>query len=542
MSEHEARFLHLLKPIKDMADNWNVDLAEELKDYLEDLDKIHIAFKDGDLNLNFAEAALLIQGSASVYSKKVECLYSLVYQTLDLLSNSNTNSNLKKRRESTDDLSDELFLLLDSEITVGARINLETRVNDPRSTLREKIPFALLGGRAGNFESGGAFKMLTSSVDSIGAFVMGRQPSVEAATLLDDQEMDGYESPSQHMEHDDYGESHEDTNFGAEHEEEEVSRVEWEMLDPHEPPQNYTPLVKGKTWSVPSVLNSDATALKIHSRKSISYTNLLSSMVYFPDQVGKKFKSDQVMYPEFKSYLKHVRATVKCVSKLSARKESVVEEEDEEEYFSSTEDAENKQDDFYYNGDDDFNHDDEIPESTTFQLNESHIEPPNSYLSMVKDHLQSYLANAQKWASESRLHMVVREWEEKIEPILEIQNNRPVFDIHDYGEQILTELKEETETSFEELAASYSNTNGESSSLDQFEVCRLFLASLQLANTGNVELKHSSNNSQLKVKYVDNIQANERLENFLAPSVKEKSFDEVGGKVKRSNKLRKVSA
>ena len=36
--------------------------------------------------MNFAEAALLIQGSACIYRKKVEYLYALVYQTLDLLA------------------------------------------------------------------------------------------------------------------------------------------------------------------------------------------------------------------------------------------------------------------------------------------------------------------------------------------------------------------------------------------------------------------------------------------------------------------------
>ena len=36
--------------------------------------------------MNFIEAALLIQGSACVYSKKVKYLYSLVYQALDFIS------------------------------------------------------------------------------------------------------------------------------------------------------------------------------------------------------------------------------------------------------------------------------------------------------------------------------------------------------------------------------------------------------------------------------------------------------------------------
>lgn len=31
----EARFAHLLQPIKDLAKNWNIDIASDLEDYLE---------------------------------------------------------------------------------------------------------------------------------------------------------------------------------------------------------------------------------------------------------------------------------------------------------------------------------------------------------------------------------------------------------------------------------------------------------------------------------------------------------------------------
>jgi condensin-2 complex subunit H2 len=40
----------------------------------------------GGQTFNFAEAALLIQGSAVIYSKKVEYLYQLVYSTLGLIA------------------------------------------------------------------------------------------------------------------------------------------------------------------------------------------------------------------------------------------------------------------------------------------------------------------------------------------------------------------------------------------------------------------------------------------------------------------------
>ncbi|KAM9292493.1 condensin-2 complex subunit H2 [Morus bassanus] len=87
MEEVESRFVHLLQPIRDLTKNWEVDVAAQLGEYLEELDQICISFDNGKTTMNFAEAALLIQGSACVYSRKVEYLYSLVYQTLDLISN-----------------------------------------------------------------------------------------------------------------------------------------------------------------------------------------------------------------------------------------------------------------------------------------------------------------------------------------------------------------------------------------------------------------------------------------------------------------------
>lgn len=46
---------------RDLAQNWNVDIASSLEDYLEDLEEITITLDDGASKVNFAEAALLIQ-------------------------------------------------------------------------------------------------------------------------------------------------------------------------------------------------------------------------------------------------------------------------------------------------------------------------------------------------------------------------------------------------------------------------------------------------------------------------------------------------
>ena len=69
--ESESKFSMLLKPIRylkgvyvsfrELADNWNIDIAAELEEYLEDLESVVISFDGGKSNLNFAEAALMIQ-------------------------------------------------------------------------------------------------------------------------------------------------------------------------------------------------------------------------------------------------------------------------------------------------------------------------------------------------------------------------------------------------------------------------------------------------------------------------------------------------
>jgi len=81
----DQRFAELLKPIKDLTTNWEVPLADLLSTYIDDLQHVTITFDGGETSVNFAEAALLLQGTASVYSKKVEFLWQMVLQTLDML-------------------------------------------------------------------------------------------------------------------------------------------------------------------------------------------------------------------------------------------------------------------------------------------------------------------------------------------------------------------------------------------------------------------------------------------------------------------------
>lgn len=76
--EIEQRYANLLTPIRDLTKNWEVDISAYLDQYLEELSQTPVGYQNGESTVNFTEAAFLIQGSASVYGKKVEYLYSLV--------------------------------------------------------------------------------------------------------------------------------------------------------------------------------------------------------------------------------------------------------------------------------------------------------------------------------------------------------------------------------------------------------------------------------------------------------------------------------
>ncbi len=42
--EHKSRYAHLLEPIRDLADNWNIDIARELEDYLHEVRAAKVIF------------------------------------------------------------------------------------------------------------------------------------------------------------------------------------------------------------------------------------------------------------------------------------------------------------------------------------------------------------------------------------------------------------------------------------------------------------------------------------------------------------------
>lgn len=137
-----ARYEELLRPYKDLAANWNVDIVAKLSEYLAELD-IDInslapeEFTDGQVN--FQHAALVIEGGTSVYSKKVDYLHQMVFAAADALREARGKSLLSRNPQSAPDECDDLecpasddppFLLLDDD-SQPIREDITMPVRDP---------------------------------------------------------------------------------------------------------------------------------------------------------------------------------------------------------------------------------------------------------------------------------------------------------------------------------------------------------------------------------------------------------------------------
>ena len=111
-SSEDTRFAELLKPIKRLTQNWEVNpvrfnsfptflpcmcqvpLLEILSEYIEDLQRVTISLDGGQTSVNFPQAALVLQGTMAVYSKKVEYLYHEVNKMVGRLATNSGQDNV----------------------------------------------------------------------------------------------------------------------------------------------------------------------------------------------------------------------------------------------------------------------------------------------------------------------------------------------------------------------------------------------------------------------------------------------------------------
>ncbi|XP_065184382.1 condensin-2 complex subunit H2-like [Sycon ciliatum] len=654
-----ARFAHLLQPIRDLSQNWEIDIASLLADYLEEIDKIAITFDDGQTTMNFAEAALLIQGSASIYSKKIEYLYSLVYQTLNLLASNKELEQGTSVDEAGNDRDtsfgknkrkDEEFLALDDikqgndiDLAEGEGIDTKPVATLPKPPIAlvplaevEKRNYALLSRTGELLGSRKDFRMNTCTCHPSGALLMDyadialvpRALSSPLLPSLGGDETLRHGLPAEGMS---FAPGMDDTNVVTEPPpafvlddpneldatfpspekgapiEKPAGRLPrrlnttssrpsvstpvrdpWEVLDPHETPSSQSDKAfrRGRPFRIPGVLSGrgqkSANKKRAHEesgggstldKSSYDQPELMPLLEFcrlaFHSQASR-FPSNFLKAPSFADFeelfwaeQKRRRQQLKKERALCREKLSREDEEyafDDKEYSDDEEahmvfqpggqslgqaaagvaglattsvgvgpaDNSGDGDDLGFAGGDDGVFADLGPSQFGGAIGGrvgDGIEPMaiedgalsqfvvSSYEDLVRQHVDGFITSANQYLKESDLARRVREWEERIKPVLDEEEQHPPYDIHAYGWQVLQTFSDDTHQDQIDFAKVAEGKQ-------QFEVCRLFLASLQLANNRNVDIVcGSSDRNSMQMKLLQTEQIHTRLEQYQAPSL-----------------------
>ncbi|XP_029061602.1 condensin-2 complex subunit H2 isoform X4 [Monodon monoceros] len=609
MEDVEARFAHLLQPIRDLTKNWEVDVAAQLGEYLEELDQICISFDEGKTTMNFTEAALLIQGSACVYSKKVEYLYSLVYQALDFISGKKRAKQLSCEQEdgpigdagsrAPQEVEYE-FLSLDDLSDSRANVDLRSDQAPSETLIVPLLPMALVAPdemekynnplyscRGEVLASRKDFRMNTCTPHPRGAFMLepvGMSPTgallprnqKEASGRAEEQpvEVSVCRSPVPLLSASQGpgttpegpvpggGGEEEHTEWAAEPPEASAPEVPMELQEPRSPEQSAAqprrcalrerrealepasrlketpdpwqgldpfdsldskPFRKGRPYSVPpSVEEAPGQKRKrkgavklqdFHQWYLAAYADHADSRR--PRRKGPSFADMEVLY------WRHVREQLETLRKLQRREaaERWLPRAQEEPWPAEEDRLEDSLEDLGAAAGD-FLEPEEYAEPEGAEPGEdadleAEAMPASlSYEELVRRNVELFIATSQKFVQETELSQRIRDWEDVIQPLLQEQEQHVPFDIHTYGDQVVSRFSQLNQwCPFAELVAGQ----------PAFEVCRSMLASLQLANDYTVEITQQPGLEAavdtMSLRLLTYQRAHKRFQTYAAPSM-----------------------
>lgn len=110
-----------------------------------------------------------------------------------------------------------------------------------------------------------------------------------------------------------------------------------------------------------------------------------------------------------------------------------------------------------------------------------------SYELLCRQYLEGFQRGADAFARETQLSLRVASWTSRLEPLLQRQEEEAAFDIHAYSDAVLGDLARRSHAA-EAAPVEAVAFNDVAAGRSPGEVCRVFLACLQLANLGNVDL------------------------------------------------------
>lgn len=574
----DSRHKHLLEPIRDLATNWNIDLASELEDYLHELESVTISFDDGE-SINFVEAALLIQGSACVYSKKVEYLYNLLYKCLEVVTEKKKtkekNSVAAEGIDSDAIFNDLPYLLpLDEYLIDGKTIDLDDSkgFNYDKMRALTMICRPPMGALDRVDEGKQQFRVSDCVIHMSGALLFRAKDGVlldasleriktmnplaelpfgspQAVMMMDkpsetrppitpmDSVPEGTGEPAEDFPEFDAkmsleGEDEDDDDTTdrkhvdpiedvkefksnefdplgtqlAEEVDEDAPPDPWQLEDPHEAPRT-----KPKPFRkvVPKAPRHTITP-------SSSGNSFLRGLYADPAEESVRKASEKnsmraPYWPQFASlFVNRVHTIQKAKKEQSLREKEQrarvsglvqmqlppVAQQQQEEGDPFSDDDEDISPVFEVEQAEEVNEWEEpVPEntmSTPLETMDELAALTRTYEDVCREHVDANMSKATKFLNESQISKRVAEWQAKLEPTFAAEELRPTFDIHQYGRNLMDIMMTKNGPQPpKDLSSVRLDFHAAVEGKPRYDVCRYFLAALQLANNHNVVISPS---------------------------------------------------
>ncbi len=580
----KGKFDHLLKPIKNISLSWGINIAAELSSYAASLGIALDAANSEGHQVDFAEAALLLQGSTTIYCRKIEHLYTLVLSAVEVVNQAKS----RKSRPASDDgdnhgaasddddscwISDELnFLSLDIPALDENQINRRERDsgtfrnagND--TTLLVEVPHLLRTpscADGADVNGNGTVRMNMGTVDESGALLLrgAKEMNIDLSAVAmpganTSPKKPGTPSTGAHVplsfEDDDYDhapspeflrtgvsplpfnmdENAHALGLAAAH---PPPKSEKPWLEPQQPPAARERERADPFLELDPHDDMGIPARPVRMRSTISRPRpprkdsedvdegCLADSILGPLPVkgsSNKYVSFQALrepvakVAKKRVAMKRMRPALAVVRIADVELDKVEEGDcggdlfgdaglfggDDEGYGSGGDGGVDSSpllslgDDVGISG---IGEDMEIPTYNRGILGTDRYwqDVVDSYQSACKRYMQETTNLWEKQVVNADLVERVEKWRKKIRPALALEEKRPPYDIQGYGDNVLHRL---TALEQEDVAEEKSTMIDMKTALqanDQFEVCRMFLATLQLANNYDVEICQDEDDS-----------------------------------------------
>ncbi|KAJ8600939.1 hypothetical protein CTAYLR_005067 [Chrysophaeum taylorii] len=461
----DERFGALLRPIRDAALAFEVDVSAELEEYIEQCVR---AIDESNL-VNFAEAGLLVQGSALILGRKVEHLHSLVYKTLEKLKTQRSRPERSAAEDDEEEALDEARPLVplgddDPILKPGKNIDLgSSRRQSPKPPLNRLLYDDEEGAFAGCAWGADGALVLLELMD-VREDAPRREEAeevvVEPAAVFDDDEpppppLQPDEPPLEPPMAEDPPPVVKEAKAPLAFED------PYAELDPHDPVGDRRPRKRGKYWKLPPPRRPASEPSSLGARAAIACA-----------AVARATTEDE-------------RRDLLSVAVRAAEAHREVNGHQPDDHPEPMDEAPDHCDDDLPPPPDD----DDVVMPPVDDDDEDDEEEEEEE---CRDRRVSTASSTLSKGEYADLTRRVAAWQAQVE--LKLSEYRAPFDARRSATDLTDDLKKIKDHKHVPFAAI---TN----KLPRYEVCRRFLAALQLANDAKVALHHTSNADEMPDKH-----------------------------------------